>query len=232
MRGYPLGDRRLLAVAGLVSPGGVVADIGADHGHLICHLVSSGKAACGYACDISPQPLAKAQALIRRLGLEEKIEARLTDGLAGLPLERLTDVVMAGMGGELIASLLQASPAAQTPPLNFVLQPMTKGERLRAALGELGFALAEEHGVQSQGRLYTVMRVNYTGERRAPDPLFCWTGRLPDSPLPASAALLEQTARRLHRAAGGMSRADPEQARRLEGVAGEIDRLLQAPGRG
>ncbi len=234
-------DARLLAVAARIPAGAVVADIGADHALLTCHLVEERGAARAFACDIAPGPLAAARARVRARGLEGRIECRLTDGLAGLPLDTITHIVIAGMGGESIAAILAACPAARDSRLTFVLQPMTKAERLRAALRRLGFCLTDERGVAAGGRLYTVMTAVFPGGEAHSGtddtPLFdkndlfdarCWTGLLPQSPSAESRALLRKTARRLRRAGEGLRRSAEgrEKGERLLAVAQEIEGQL------
>ena len=62
----------------------------------------------------------------------------LSDGLDNVPPEGITDVVMAGMGGELIARLLEKCPWVKNG-VNLVLQPMTKWDVLRKWLYANGF---------------------------------------------------------------------------------------------
>lgn len=228
MKPYQLTDPRLLAVADYVGKGGVTADIGTDHGHLICYLVTHGISTGGYACDVGAQPLAKAEALVRALGLEGSIQTLLTDGLLGLPLDTVTDVVVAGMGGELIADILDRSLPSMRPERNLILQPMTKAERLRRFLAEKGFALHRERGVRAGGFVYPVMHATYTGEPLKPDELFCWTGRLPENPHPDSADLLKKTRRQLLATAEGLqkSRWDKEKAGACFALAEEIEQIL------
>ncbi|MCL2579444.1 MAG: class I SAM-dependent methyltransferase [Oscillospiraceae bacterium] len=222
-------DPRLLALAGIIRPGGVVADIGADHGHLICYLIETGIAVRGFACDIGAGPLAAAAKTVAHRGLEDKIELRQTDGLQGLPLEKIDDIVIAGMGGELIAEILAAAPGAKTERLHFILQPMSKAERLRAALYRMGYAIKQEVAVQSGGFVYTVLSAGYTGRCREVDELFAWTGLLPEENSSDSRALLASIARRLTKTAAGLAgtpsgRAQSEQ---YAGLVRQINRLAE-----
>lgn len=227
MMEYPLTDPRLLAVARQVRPGGVLADIGADHGHLICHLAARGMISYGYACDIREGPLSRSQELIQQLGLEEKVEARLTDGLTGLPLDRIDDIVIAGMGGELIGEILSRREEAKSPHLRYILQPMKKAERLRQQLCAMGFSIQREEGVQAGSHLYPVMTVSYTGESWTPDDLYCWTGLLPQSDHPDSKALLGYTAWRLRQAGRELERSPKEEAKAawFHHLASQMERL-------
>jgi len=216
---------RLLAVAGAVRRGAVVADIGSDHGYLVCHLVGEGICPSGYACDVAPGPLACAGERIKALGLRDKISLRLTDGLRGLPLGEIDDIVIAGMGGELIAKIIEDCPTSCDPRIRFILQPMTKAERLRTALCRMGFDILREDAVAQSHHIYTVMTAVYTSVRREPDELFAWAGLLPQSKHPDSAALLAKTCDRLKTAALGLAKSgqELEKATRYNELAEKIE---------
>lgn len=171
-------DERLQTVALLVREGAVVADVGSDHGYLVCHLVASRKCPRAFATDINESPLKRTRVNIRAEGLGPRIETVLCDGLSEIPPEAVTDVVIAGMGGDLIADILLAWQGARDTEKHFVLQPMTKPEHLRARLLCEGFAILEEVPVLSGGHVYVVLSVRYTGVQEEPAPLFVHTGRL------------------------------------------------------
>ena len=52
--------QRLSAAASLVKGGGIVADIGTDHGYLPIYLIQSGKIKKAIAADIGKMPLENA----------------------------------------------------------------------------------------------------------------------------------------------------------------------------
>ena len=68
-------------------------------------------------------------------------------------------IVIAGMGGETIAAILQAADWLQDHPTELLLQPMSKTEFLRQWLGEHGFVIQKEKLVQDRENLYVVMQV-------------------------------------------------------------------------
>ena len=216
--GKPLSPR-LYAAAEMAATGGVVADIGADHGQLICHLVGSGLAKRGYACDIADGPLAACARTVAACGLLDKIELRLTNGLRGLPLEEIDCVVIAGMGGELIAEILGAQPRAMRGGLRFILQPMTKAERLRERLYRMGYVIERERAVREGKHLYTVIQAAYTGQCQEADELLIWAGRLPEDGSAAACDLLAKAAKRLYQMAKG------ENSLRYHALALEIENL-------
>jgi len=171
-------DKRLQTVADLVRPGVVVADIGTDHGHLVCHLVSTRKCPRAFACDIAPGPLARARHNIMRQGLGARIMTMQCDGLAALPADAVGDVVIAGMGGDLIARILLEWEGCKEKEKRFILQPMTKPEHLRRTLYRSGFVIMDEVAVVCCGFVYVVMVVRYSGVLVEPSRFFCHTGTL------------------------------------------------------
>lgn len=162
-------DNRLELIKTLVPQGSRVADIGADHGRLVVELVLSGRATGGFACDINRQPLEKSIKAIREAGLQQQITPLLCDGLAGLSPQDVDCIVIAGMGGELISDILERSPEFRSrPELVYLLQPMTKADKLREYLFMNGYDFATEECVTEGRFTYSVIMVRYTGMPHTP----------------------------------------------------------------
>ena len=195
----------------MVRWGGVVADIGTDHAYLPCALVLEGRSPRVYASDINRRPLSRAEKTIELYGLSDKVEAILSDGLSALKGRGITDVVIAGMGGELISSILCQEDWAKTPELSFVLQPMTRHEHLRSALYGMGYQLEEERAVTDGDRIYTVMRAVYTGKMRKIPLLLAWTGKIWDNNDNDSIKYLAVVNRRLGKIIKGLEHKRSEQ---------------------
>ena len=66
-------DSRLSSVASLVRRGSVVADIGTDHGYLICWLIQNGISPYGIAADLRKGPLENARNTVVECNLEDKV---------------------------------------------------------------------------------------------------------------------------------------------------------------
>jgi len=147
---------RLAAVARYVLPGRPLADIGTDHAYLPAHLVQTGIIPRAIAADILPGPLDAARSTVETEGLAQRIELRLGNGLAVLehPDEAPT-VTICGMGGPLIAEILEAGPLAGVERL--VLQPMGGEERLRLWLAANGWRIIDEALAEDAGRLYVIL---------------------------------------------------------------------------
>ncbi|MBE6701077.1 MAG: SAM-dependent methyltransferase [Ruminococcaceae bacterium] len=157
--------RRLLAAFSLIRKGHIVVDIGTDHAHLPIRLVAEGVSPKAYASDIGKGPLERAKENILKAGLEEKITTVLTDGAEYF--DTLADeFVIAGMGGELISSIISKAPFLKSPDVHMVLQPMTKQNVLKRFLCQEGFFVDREILVKDAGKIYLVLSVFYDGKIR------------------------------------------------------------------
>ena len=179
MNSLPRLTPRLAAVADMVRRGGVVADIGTDHAYLPVYLVKSGLNPSACACDINEGPLERAKKTIRAYDAQEQVSVLLCDGLDGV--EFANDIVIAGMGGEMIAKILGRCQFIKNPDVALVLQPMTAVQELRKFLCLSGFEIKKEQIAKENTKFYVVMAVAFTGKAFAPDELFCLTGLLPQS---------------------------------------------------
>jgi len=97
---------------------------------------------------------------------EEIITPVLSDGLSEF-CEPVTDIIIAGMGGESIAGILQTPAVCGRHPLskgglggvNLILQPNSKIKFLREFLRENNFEIIKDIVVESKKRFYTVINV-------------------------------------------------------------------------
>ena len=212
---------RLRFIASLVRPGGLVADIGTDHGYLPVWLVNSGQNPRAVASDIREGPLAAARRTVERYQAAGRVRLVRADGLDGI--DRADDVVIAGMGGELTAALLARCAFVRDAAVWLVLQPMTAVGELRLWLCRAGFAIRREGVVREGGRLYVAMAAQYTGECSEPDKLFPYTGTLTGKDENEREYLKRQAARLWKQAAG--LRASAHRAAEAEPVE-ELARAL------
>ena len=99
-------DSRLSLCASFVRQDSKLADIGTDHAYLPVWLCQNGVCKSAVAADINPEPLSRGQLTIAQAGLEDKVKTRLSDGLKSISADEADDIVIAGMGGELIAKII------------------------------------------------------------------------------------------------------------------------------
>ena len=162
-------DERLQYIATLVRRGSRLADIGTDHAYLPVYLVGQGICRCAVAGDVRQGPAANARKAVQQAGLEQQISVRVGDGLSVLNAGEADDIVIAGMGGETIAAILQAAPWIRDRSIRLILQPMSRPEQMRAFLLRNGFSLLHEATVVSSGRRYLVTVAAFTDAAPQPE---------------------------------------------------------------
>ena len=148
---------RLRALAAWIPEGARLADVGTDHGYLTALLLREGRIRSAIASDLRPGPLDRARETARKCGVADRISFRLCDGLGAVGPEECDTVVIAGMGGENIASILAAAPWTADGRHTLLLQPQSRAEVLRAFLQDHGYAIRREALVRDRGHLYPVM---------------------------------------------------------------------------
>lgn len=153
---------RLLSASGFVRAGGKVADIGSDHAYLPIYLCMQGKIRSAVASDINEGPVARARINVASFHLGKKIEVVRADGLSGIEQYSPDDIVICGMGGELIASIIAAAKWTKNPKIRLILQPMTHADKLRAFLLENGYSIVGET-LAREDKIYQVICAEYTG---------------------------------------------------------------------
>lgn len=156
---------RLLACCGYVSPGDRVADVGCDHGYLSIYLVQNGIASSVIASDIRPGPLQSAVVNAQKYGVSEHIRFYLSDGLQSIPKEFDT-LVCAGMGADVMISILQAAPWLQQSQYRLILQCQSRTHQLRNYLSETGWHIRRETVLKDGRFLYTVMEAVWHPQAR------------------------------------------------------------------
>ena len=158
-----LKDDRLKTLCEAVRGGVTVCDVGTDHAYVPIELILSGKTPRCIITDISAPSLEKGVNNAKMAGCGEKITAYCTSGTLGVAFDGETDIVIAGMGGELIAQIIEQDAQLKAPSFRFVLQPMSKAEELRCYLAENGFEMTDEVKTESGGRIYAVITCKYSG---------------------------------------------------------------------
>lgn len=164
-------SKRLLLCAELVPPCQTVADVGTDHGYLGIHLLQSGRCRQVIAADLREKPLASARAnadayaipILAEPGSADDSRRGMcfvqSDGLQKLQPDSFQTLVLAGMGGDLIAEILSAAPWLEGGDYTLILQPQSAANDLRRRIGEWGWSIQRERLVRDGHFLYAVLSV-------------------------------------------------------------------------
>ena len=156
-------SNRLLACAGYIAPGEMVADVGCDHGYLGIHLLTKGIAKGIIASDINEGPLQSAQRNARKYGVADKMSFHLSAGVRDVPRD-FDVMVCAGMGADTMVSILEDAPWLRSDRYRLILQCQSKTPLLRRYLSEKGWYIAKESVLRDGRFLYTIIEAVWAPE--------------------------------------------------------------------
>lgn len=137
----------------------VAADIGSDHGKMAVALLQTNACKRVIATDISAPCLAKARKASRAYKLEDRMELRVGNGLLALSENEAEVAIIAGMGGDLIAQILEDGKEIARPMKALLLQPMQHAARLRYYLRGHGWCIEDESICVEGRRVFEWIRV-------------------------------------------------------------------------
>ncbi|WP_042145958.1 class I SAM-dependent methyltransferase [Paucisalibacillus sp. EB02] len=158
-------SNRLLRVASYLPKGAIFADIGSDHAYLPCFVCQNDPTAHAIAGEVNVGPLSSAQETINKYELKDYVEARLGDGLSVLQQDEVNQVVIAGMGGSLIRSILENGQDKLLSVDLVIAQPNVDEKNVRNWFMENNFKIQDETILEENGHIYEIVvgkRVNYT----------------------------------------------------------------------
>ena len=153
-------SKRLELVASFVSQGSILLDVGSDHAYLPIELVERGQIEGAIAGEVVEGPYQSAVKNVEAHGLEEKIQVRLANGLAAFEEEDQVSVItIAGMGGRLIATILEEGLDKLGNVQRLILQPNNREDDLRIWLQDNGFQIVAESILEEAGKFYEILVV-------------------------------------------------------------------------
>lgn len=156
---------RLKTVAEMIGETDVLCDIGCDHGYLPIYLIQQKKIKTAYACDLRDGPLKTASKNIAFYHMKERIHTVKSDGLKELSDISFDVISICGMGGRLIAEILENDIENAKRAKYLVLQPQSEIPVLRQFLCENDFTIREERIAAEDRRFYVIMVVEKGKEK-------------------------------------------------------------------
>lgn len=152
---------RLGLAASLVSRGSRFADVGTDHGYVPVFLLENGLISYAIASDINEGPLSSCKELVKENNITN-IDCRISNGLQNIKDDEVDDILIAGMGGELIVKIL--SECAYISKKHLIINAMTHPELVRKWLYDNKFEINNDLLVKDSNRVYSVLDATYTGK--------------------------------------------------------------------
>ncbi len=136
--------------------GKTVSDIGTDHAYIPIRLILDGICEKVIASDIKQGPVNAAKRHIEKYSLSDKIEVRLGGGLSVLEKYEADEIIIAGMGGEMIVKIL-TDDEDKAKNSRLILQPMNSQHELRRFLLCNGYEINFEDLAQEGFKVYNII---------------------------------------------------------------------------
>ena len=153
-------SKRLELVASFVPQGTILLDVGSDHAYLPIELVERGQIEGAIAGEVVEGPYQSAVKNVEAHGLKEKIQVRLANGLAAFEeTDQVSVITIAGMGGRLIARILEEGLDKLANVGRLILQPNNREDDLRIWLQDNGFQIVAESILEDAGKFYEILVV-------------------------------------------------------------------------
>ena len=153
-------SKRLELVASFVPQGSILLDVGSDHAYLPIELIERGQIKSAIAGEVVDGPYQSAVKNVEANGLKEKIQVRLANGLAAFEEEdQVTVITIAGMGGRLIATILEEGLDKLSNIQRLILQPNNREDDLRIWLQDHDFRIVAESILEEAGKFYEILVV-------------------------------------------------------------------------
>lgn len=162
-------SKRLKAVLYYIGPNEKIVDVGCDHGYLAKAAIAKGVKYVQLV-DNKKMPLARAKANLSTMEKDAHIIYTLASGLTLIDNE-ITVACICGMGGDLIASILETSREQAQRMHYLLLQPNTKVDHLRAYLSQHAFAILDEQWIMEKEKYYPILKVQYIPDTAPLSPL-------------------------------------------------------------
>lgn len=151
-------SKRLATVAQYVPDGARLADIGSDHAYLPAALLIQKRIRYAVAGEVAKGPFENEQKEIQRLGFQKQLIPRLADGMAAVhPDDQINVVTIAGMGGSLIARILDEGQAQLAGVQRLILQPNVGEHQVRKWVMNHQYQIMAEQMLAEDGHVYEVI---------------------------------------------------------------------------
>src|SRR5699024_3202901 len=150
-------SKRLEIIMNSLPKGAYFADIGSDHAYLpiaVCLKDSSARAIAG---EVNEGPYQSAVSHVARYQLNQQIKVIKGDGLDVIQSEAVDHIVIAGMGGGLIRSILERGKHHLAKVRRLILQPNVDSHYVRVWLHGTDYRLTSESILKEDGHIYEIL---------------------------------------------------------------------------
>ena len=222
-------SKRLLSCAELITPGVKIADIGTDHAYIPIWLSINNKISHALACDIRMGPLENAIKNIKHFSMEKMVETRLSDGLENVGPEEADEIIIAGMGGNMISNILEKCLWENKSEKKFILQPMKYESKLRLYLASRGYEIKSEKAVICAKKIYTIIVSVFTGIPYQISTLQKYIGKIHEHITPESKLYIKKQIKSLkNMEKGAIAKKDLIEKTKYEATIEQLESILKS----
>lgn len=170
-------SERLKRVGSYVENQARLADIGSDHAYLPCYLAKQNLVSFAIAGEVVKGPFQSAERQVRSEGLTERVEVRMGDGLDVIRAEdHISTITIAGMGGPLIAKILERGKIKAEQAKRLILQPNVHAWSIREWAETNGWQIIDEDILEENQKIYEILvlekgQMNLTDAERLLGPI-------------------------------------------------------------
>ncbi|WP_079708478.1 tRNA (adenine(22)-N(1))-methyltransferase [Paraliobacillus ryukyuensis] len=150
-------SKRLQLVAHYLPQHANFVDVGSDHAYLPSYVCSQDLQARAIAGEINEGPYLSAKQHVAAFGLTDQIEVIQGDGLSVIEGRLVDQVVIAGMGGTLIRSILQQGATKLFHVSRIIAQPNVDAPEVRQWFYQNNYQLVAEEIIKEDGHIYEIL---------------------------------------------------------------------------
>lgn len=150
-------SNRLKVITKFLPKGANFADIGSDHAYLPIAVCLHDPTAKAIAGELNHGPFQAAKDHVEKYQLTDQVIVKKGDGLDVIRNDKVTQVVIAGMGGGLIRSILERGKDTLLNVERLILQPNVDSQYIRDWLEKNNYNLVDEVILVEDGHIYEVL---------------------------------------------------------------------------
>ncbi|WP_112181335.1 tRNA (adenine(22)-N(1))-methyltransferase [Paraliobacillus zengyii] len=148
---------RLHTVAKYIPKKAYFADIGSDHAYLPSYICSNDSTSFAIAGELNDGPFQSAKDNVKALNLTSQIDVVKGNGLEVIANYPVRQIVIAGMGGGLIRSILDSGKDKLSNIERVIVQPNVDAHLVREWFSTHCYQLVAEQIIKEDGHIYEVL---------------------------------------------------------------------------